>query len=185
MPSRREARVPAVKPARLPVVPLPWLVQTPSSASIVASRFPRSASSVPIAVKLSRKRARMNGIEWIVEAHGCAPAALTDLRGLQTLFERIIRDLNLRPIGDAHWHAFPETGGITGLCLLAESHLAVHTFPEFRSLCLNLFCCKPRSQWDFATYLKRHFGAHTVNVRKLERDYVSASGQRTFAKGAS
>ena len=34
---------------------LPWLpAQTPSSASIAASRFPRSASSVPIAVRLSR-----------------------------------------------------------------------------------------------------------------------------------
>src|SRR5207245_8602734 len=106
MPSRREARVPAVKPERLPVVPLPWLVQTPSSASIVASRFPRSASSVPIAVKLSRKRARMNGIEWIVEAHGCAPAALTDLRGLQTLVERTIQDMNLTPTVVDHWTHF-------------------------------------------------------------------------------
>jgi len=118
----------------------------------------------------------MNGIEWIVEAHGCAPAALTDLRGLQTLFERIIRDLNLRPIGDAHWHAFPKTGGITGLCLLAESHLAVHTFPEFRSLCLNLFCCVPRARWDFELHLSRLFSAQSVLVREVNREY-SIAGQ--------
>jgi S-adenosylmethionine decarboxylase len=121
----------------------------------------------------------MNGIEWIVEAHGCAPAALTDLRGLQTLFERIIRDLNLRPIGDAHWHAFPKSGGITGLCLLAESHLAVHTFPEFRSLCLNLFCCVPRAEWDFSGMLQEMMAARSVQVRQVLRPYIPTEAPAT------
>ena len=116
----------------------------------------------------------MNGIEWIVEAHGCTPAALTDLHGLQTLFERIIRDLNLRPIGETHWHAFPQTGGITGLCLLAESHLAVHTFPEFHSLCLNLFCCVPRAEWDFSGILREMMEANSVQVRQVVRPYIPA-----------
>jgi S-adenosylmethionine decarboxylase len=116
----------------------------------------------------------MNGIEWIVEAHGCAPAALTDLRALQALFQRIIDDLTLSPIGESHWHAFPRTGGITGLCLLAESHLAVHTFPEYRSLCLNLFCCVPRAEWGFSGVLREMMEANTVQVRRIVRPYISA-----------
>ena len=114
----------------------------------------------------------MNGIEWIVEAHGCAPAALTDLSGLKALFQRIIEDLKLRPVGETHWHQFPQTGGVTGLCLLAESHLAVHTFPEFRSLCLNLFCCVPREEWDFAGTLRDIFAAESVTIRQVVRPYM-------------
>ena len=114
----------------------------------------------------------MNGIEWIVEAHGCAPESLADLPAMVALFERIISDLKLRPVGETQWHQFPQTGGITGLCLLSESHLACHTFPEFGSLCVNLFCCVPRVPWDFEGVLKQMFSASEVTVRRVLRPYI-------------
>jgi S-adenosylmethionine decarboxylase len=119
----------------------------------------------------------MNGIEWIVEAHGCSAASLADLSFLRGLFERIIADLDLRPVGETQWHQFPQTGGITGLCLLAESHLTCHTFPEFGSLCLNLFCCVPRAEWDFSTHLREIFSAESVTIRTVVRPYSEAINQ--------
>jgi S-adenosylmethionine decarboxylase len=113
----------------------------------------------------------MSGIEWVVEAFGCSPQSLRDPVVLDRLFRKMIGELKLRPVGEAQWHKFPGTGGITGLCLLAESHLACHTFPEHGSLCLNLFCCAPRAEWDFEAALRDLFAADTVAVRRLQRPY--------------
>ena len=117
----------------------------------------------------------MAGREWVVEALGCDPAALASLPTLQALFTALIDDLSLRPVAAPTWHRFPPPGGVTGVCLLGESHIACHTFPEHGSLCLNLFCCRPRAEWDFAGHLKRAFGATTVRVRRLERPYLRHS----------
>jgi S-adenosylmethionine decarboxylase len=113
-----------------------------------------------------------HGVEWIVEAHGCSPRTLSELPLLKRLFSQVINDLRLHPVGEIQWHQFPGSGGITGLCLLSESHLACHTFPEHGSLCLNLFCCRQREEWPFRRKLTELFGAESVAVRRIERPYA-------------
>jgi len=122
----------------------------------------------------------MHGIEWVVEAWGCSVESLRDSRVLRSLFDSLIADLRLRPVGKTVWHQFPGTGGLTGLCLLAESHLTCHTFPEHQSVCLNLFCCVPRAEWGFEEQLRNRLGASHVSVRRLIRSY---EGSREAAVG--
>jgi S-adenosylmethionine decarboxylase len=119
-----------------------------------------------------------SGREWLVEAHGCHPHSLADLATLWALFARMVRELGLHPVAEPQWHQFPGAGGITGLCLLAESHLAVHTFPEHGSLCLNLFCCRPRPEWAYEARLGELFGAEEVVVRAVDRPYAAAPAVR-------
>jgi S-adenosylmethionine decarboxylase len=109
------------------------------------------------------------GEEWVVDATGCDPSSLASGLRLQQLFDALIESLSLHPVAPATWHQFPGPGGWTGYVLLAESHLAVHTFPEHGTLCLNLFCCRPRTEWAYALELGRRFGACEVTVRRVER----------------
>ena len=124
----------------------------------------------------------MPGLEWVIEAYGCDGLALASLPRLHALFADLIAAMALRPVAEPQWRQFPITNGITGLCLLAESHLACHTFPEHQSICLNVFCCQPRPDWDFAGYFKREFGATVVNVRRIERPYIHERESRQLSE---
>jgi S-adenosylmethionine decarboxylase len=114
----------------------------------------------------------MSGMEWIIDAEGCSAEALRDAELLRKFFEKIVDDLELHTVGETHWHQFPGSGGITGLCLLSESHLTCHTFPEYGSLCLNLFSCIARPQWDFEKHLIESISATSVDIRRIEREYA-------------
>ena len=109
------------------------------------------------------------GTEWVIDAAGCDPAALKDLPRMRILFERLIADLELNVLGEIKWHQFSTTHGISGLALLSESHLACHTFPEFRAATFNLYCCRNRAAWPWEQALTEMLGATSVTVRVLER----------------
>jgi S-adenosylmethionine decarboxylase len=117
-----------------------------------------------------------SGCEWIIEAHHCDASTLADPQALRDLFDDLIAQMDLHPVAESQWHQFAG-GGITGLALLQESHIACHTFPEHRSLCLNVFCCKPRPDWDFKNHLQLKFRAASVEIRRLDRPYGTAGFQ--------
>jgi S-adenosylmethionine decarboxylase len=115
------------------------------------------------------------GIEWVVDAIGCDPALLRDAEALAALFRAILDAAHLTPVAPATWHRFPHTGGLTGVQVLAESHLACHTFPEHGSVCLNVFCCVARPEWDLEGLIRRSLSATDVRVSRIERHYVAAT----------
>jgi S-adenosylmethionine decarboxylase len=109
------------------------------------------------------------GTEHVVDAAGCDPEALRSLPRLQRLFAEIHQDLDLRPVAPPVWHVFPGEGGITGLVLLSESHLTIHTYPENGRAAINLYCCRPSVEWTWEPRLGDLLGARRVDVRILRR----------------
>ena len=92
----------------------------------------------------------MQGLHLTADLHGC-PAGLglmTDTGSLRTLCLVAVRAAGLEPVGEL-FHRFapaPHAGantpvGITGVVLLAESHLAVHTWPEMSAVTLDVYVC--------------------------------------------
>jgi S-adenosylmethionine decarboxylase len=122
-------------------------------------------------VESREKESRLAGVEWLLEVYGCPQASLRDGEILTRLFQSIIARMNLKPLGDCIWHQFPDTGGMTGFWLLQESHLAIHTFPEFQSACLNVFCCSQRPAIEWESILAETLGAEEVRIREYLRAY--------------
>ena len=108
------------------------------------------------------------GIQWLIDAHGCAPARLRDREAVVALLERIVGDMELHVVSRAV-HVFGGEGGVTALYLLAESHLSIHTFPEAGTATLDAYCCAPRQPAAWRTLLGEALGAREVVVRELAR----------------
>ena len=85
----------------------------------------------------------MQGLHLTADLHGCAPLQpllMTDPGLLRELCLRVVSNAGLTPVGEL-FHRFPAPGGVTGVVLLAESHLAVHTWPELAAVTLDVYVC--------------------------------------------
>lgn len=87
----------------------------------------------------------MRGLHILAELHDCACGRelLHELPALRAACLGACRAAGLGVVAEA-FHAFgsPETpAGATGAVVLAESHLAVHTWPELGAVTLDLYVC--------------------------------------------
>lgn len=83
----------------------------------------------------------MDGLHLFAEWHDCAATVLLhDRDALREAGVRAAREAGLSVVGEV-FHAFPAPGGVTGVVLLAESHLALHTWPELAAVTLDVYVC--------------------------------------------
>ncbi len=95
----------------------------------------------------------MDGLHLTADLHGCAagPALMTEPEALRSLCLQAVRAACLQPVAEL-FHRFDAATpvpagvsghppGITGVVLLAESHLAVHTWPELGAVTLDVYVC--------------------------------------------
>lgn len=83
----------------------------------------------------------VDGWQLTADLHGCSGAAVrSDAATLRTLALAAVRAAGLTPVGEL-FHAFGPDAGVTGVVLLAESHLALHTWPELGAATLDVYVC--------------------------------------------
>ena len=63
----------------------------------------------------------------------------------------------------------PEDWGVSGFVMIAESHLAMHTFPERRLIWADIFSCKDFDPAPIIEDLKQRFRFREMDIRTLDR----------------
>ena len=105
----------------------------------------------------------MDGIHLLGEWYGC-PAdtpQMIDAEALRTACLDGVRAAGLTIVGD-RFHQF-EPQGVTGAVILAESHLAIHTWPEFGFVTVDVYVCNLAT--DNSDKAKQLFGALETALR--------------------
>jgi spermidine synthase len=83
----------------------------------------------------------LDGLHVVANLYRCRGQAryLTDAAALRRFCLDTINNSGLTALGDL-FHQF-DGGGVTGTVVLAESHLAIHTWPELQSVTLDVYVC--------------------------------------------
>lgn len=99
---------------------------------------------------------------------------LTDATTLEAVLRRAAEAAGAQVIS-AHMHGFPGRGGVTGVVLLAESHISIHTWPELDYAALDIFMCGVADVDAAAAVLKTELRPATCAITRQPR------GQRNHA----
>ncbi len=89
----------------------------------------------------------MFGPHLLLEAYNAPKEKLQNIGLLTDLLDRYPKELNMTPIMPPYVFKYDggnvkEDWGISGIVLIAESHIAIHTFPEKGFFTLDIFSCK-------------------------------------------
>lgn len=108
------------------------------------------------------------GRHILAEFYGCPPEKLNDPARIKQ--EMVAAALEAgAEIRETVFHRFSPQG-VSGVVVISESHLAIHTWPEFGYAAVDIFTCgQTVDPWVSCNYLKQKFTARNVTAREIKR----------------
>jgi len=112
------------------------------------------------------------GHHLLVEFEGCDPASLADLDQVTSAMLRAAEASGATIVTHSFHHFSPH--GVSGAVIIAESHLAIHTWPEHGFAAVDFFSCGGVDMDLGVAVLKRAFSATSETRLELERGPLRA-----------
>ncbi len=118
------------------------------------------------------------GTHIVCELSGCKPELLTDVHGVQNVMESAAREANAEILKVA-FHRF-QPHGVSGVVVIAESHLSIHTWPESGYAAVDFYTCGDHTDpWRACEYAAKKLGATSMLTTEVKRGIASTNGQYT------
>lgn len=128
---------------------------------------------VPITASPMARQA--TGLHLIGDLYGCIcdSRLMHDAAHLEAFCRDRVTTAGLTAVGSL-FHSFGEGGGVTGVVVLAESHLSIHTWPEAGYVTLDVYVCnystnnRPKAQKLFED-IQAAFSPSDPHLHRVER----------------
>jgi S-adenosylmethionine decarboxylase len=93
---------------------------------------------------------------------------LDDIGHIENTFRRCI-EVSGATLLHIHMHHFTPNGGVSGVAVLSESHISIHSWPEYGYAALDIFMCGHARPHLAIDVIREAFGAGEVIVKELLR----------------
>ncbi|MFN6076701.1 MAG: polyamine aminopropyltransferase [Fluviicola sp.] len=107
------------------------------------------------------------GNHILVEFMGCEPHIMNDVSGIERDMVGAAQKAGATVINSTFHHFSPY--GVSGVVVIQESHLAIHTWPEYGYAAVDLFTCGEMDAWISFDHLKECFGAKSYSALEMKR----------------
>jgi S-adenosylmethionine decarboxylase len=121
---------------------------------------------------VERDGMRFAGTHLLVDLWGADALRLSD----PALIDAALRKAAIiagATILHSHFHHFTPNGGVSGVVVLAESHISIHTWPERNFAAVDIFMCGSCDPHLAIPVLKQAFTPQRVEVDEQRRGRVS------------
>ena len=124
------------------------------------------------------------GIHILMELKDCDPDLLDDLDYVRDSLIRAARETGATVVGHT-FHKFHPVG-VTGIVAIAESHISVHTWPEFSYAAADIFSCggdfRPRDAADLIVERLRSLRPTITQIERGVLPRAAAPALRSAAR---
>ena len=110
----------------------------------------------------------MLGRHALAHLSGASFESLNDRGRLERAFRRTVENFRLEALYEPQIHQF-EPQGLTGIVLLAESHISIHTWPERGEAAIDVFTCGGRDSRKIAEFFCTAIDNAHLSLTVVER----------------
>ena len=108
------------------------------------------------------------GTHLLAELRACDKAKLDDLPLIRSALLAAAQEVGATVLGESFHKFFPQ--GVTGILAIAESHLCIHTWPEWGYAAVDIFTCGESFQPDkAAALLVQKLGCKSPSIIEMRR----------------
>ncbi|MFC1800848.1 adenosylmethionine decarboxylase [Nanoarchaeota archaeon] len=109
------------------------------------------------------------GTHILADFFGCPVEVLKSAEVLRQILNETVSEANFTKVGES-FHQF-EPHGATGVIVLAESHISVHTWPENGTAAIDIFSCSGTGPAEKAfDFLIKRMKPEKFNKEVIERE---------------
>lgn len=117
------------------------------------------------------------GQHLLLEFYGCPDGRLDDVVGVEAAMVEAAGAMGAHVVG-AHFHRF-EPHGVSGVVVISESHLTIHTWPEYGYAAVDVFTCGAQVDPPAAVEaLEAAFEPTDVQRAELSRGRLPVAGRQ-------